>query len=101
MSQNNQQRNYEATFILDTRTYQEPVETLIDKIKGTINSIQGSIHTVENQGQKTFSRAVDRKFPAGIYVRFEVSAPSNFPKTLKERFKLERLVNRIMITTAQ
>lgn len=89
---------YDATFILDTRSYQEPVETLIEKISSTIESIHGTVESVENQGQKTFARITNRKFPAGIYVSFKVSGPSSFPTVLQERFKLDKLVNRILIT---
>ncbi len=91
-------RDYEATFILDTRTYQEPIETLIERITSIIESIHGKVDAVQNQGQKAFARVTNRKFPAGIYVSFKISAGANFPKTLKERFKLDKLVNRILIT---
>ncbi len=89
---------YDATFILDTRSYPEPVETLIEKITSTIESIHGTIESVDSHGQKPFARITNRKFPAGIYVTFKISGPSTFPKTLQERFKLDRLINRILIT---
>ncbi len=89
---------YDATFILDTRSYQEPVETLIEKITATIESIEGTLKSVDNQGQKAFARITNRKFPAGIYVTFKINGPSSFPKALQERFKLDKLVNRILIT---
>lgn len=99
MSQNNHnQRNYEATFILDTRSYQEPVETLIEKIKTTIQGIQGVVNTTENHGQKPFARVTDRKFPAGIYVSFKVTAEPAFPSALKARFNLDKTVDRILVT---
>lgn len=93
------QREYEATFILDTRSYQEPIETLIERITSILESVQGRIHSVRNEGQKPFARVTSRKFPSGIYVTFKLSAGPGFPKTVKERFKLDKLINRILITT--
>ena len=61
-------KKYTATFILDTRGYNDPVETLIEKLKGVIESAECKISDVRNLGQKTFARTADRKFPAGIYV---------------------------------
>ena len=89
---------YDATFILDTRSYQEPIETLIEKISSTLESLHGTVASVVNQGQKAFARITNRKFPAGIYVTFKLQGPKGFPKALQERFKLDKLVNRILIT---
>ncbi len=90
-------KKYKATFILDTRGYTEPVETLIEKVKGVIESVGCKIESVENLGQKAFARTTDRNFPAGIYVdvAFEGSADSN--ALIKEKFRLDKTVNRILI----
>lgn len=90
-------KKYTATFILDTRSYQDPVETLIERLKGVMESVGCKIENVENMGQRTFARTTDKKFPAGIYVRinFEGSASAN--SQIKEKLRLDKTVNRVII----
>ena len=97
MSQTATKNKYVANFILDTRTYDEPVESLIEKITSVINSIEAEVTRVKNLGQKEFVRVTDRKFPAGIYVQFEILAHSSVPAILQEKFRLDKTVNRIIV----
>lgn len=97
MSQTATKHKYLATFILDTRNYAEPVETLIEKITTTINAVGGEVNSVKNLGQKEFVRVTDRKYPAGIYVQYEMEAPAEVPSALQEKFRLDRTVNRILV----
>lgn len=89
--------SYQATFILDTRNYDQPVETLIEKFKTVIESIEGTVKDVKNMGQHQFTYVVDKKFPMGIYVRVKFDAPGTAPATLQEKFRLDRTVNRILV----
>jgi len=93
-------RNYKATFILDTRNYKEPVEKLVEKLTGVIESINGAVKKVQNLGQKEFVRVTDRKFPSGIYLEVEFEGPSNSSAALNEKLRLDRTVNRILVETA-
>jgi len=45
-------KKYNATFILDTRGYEESVDTLTEKLKGVIESVGGKVAAVKNLGQK-------------------------------------------------
>lgn len=92
-------RNYRATFLLDMRNYQNPVETLIERLTNVIETVGGTVIKVKNLGQKDFARVTDRKFPAGIYVDVDFSGPSEAPAAIKEKLKLDRAVNRILIAT--
>ena len=83
-------KKYKATFILDTRGYTEPVETLIEKIKSVVES-------VENLGQKSFARTTDRNFPVGIYVDVNYEGESSSNALIKEKFRLDKTVNRILV----
>lgn len=91
------QRKYRATFILDTRDYQEPVEALIEKIKTTLEGDNAKVLEMANHGQREFARVTDRAFPAGIYVSFDLEAEPTFTKYVQERFRLEKTVNRILV----
>ncbi len=88
---------YKATFILDTRGYSEPVEALVEKLKGTIESAGGKVGKVENLGQKTFARTTDRTFPEGIYIGISFEGASALPAQIKEKLRLDKTVNRVLI----
>ena len=90
-------KKYQTTFILDTRGYSEPVETLVEKLKGVIESAGCKVEASENLGQKTFARAVDRNFPAGIYVKFDYEGPANSASIIREKLKLDKTVNRFIV----
>ncbi len=90
-------KKYTATFILDTRSYNDPVETLVDNIKGVMESVGCKIESVENMGQRTFVRTPDRKFPAGIYVQVKFEGPSNANSQIKEKLRLDKTVDRILV----
>jgi len=91
------QNNYTATFILDTRNYTDPIETLIDTLKAGIESTGATVGEVENLGQKPFIRVTDRAFPAGIYVKMDFSGPGSSAEALKEKFRLDKTVDRLLI----
>ena len=91
-------RKYNANFILDTRNYKEPLETLIDRIKSIISATGSEISEVKNEGQKEFTRATDRRFTSGIYLSVDFEGPSEAPATIKEKLRLDRNINRVFIT---
>lgn len=93
-------RNYMASFILDTRNYTNPIETIIERITTILKSIGCKINKVDNLGQRDFQRVTDRKFPAGIYLQVAFEGPSAAPATLKEKLKLDKTVNRILVQAA-
>ncbi len=90
-------RNYRASFILDLRGYNDPLETIFDKLKNVISSLGGEINDFKNLGQKEFEYAVDRKYTSGMYVQLLFSALSNVPAAIKEKLKLDKTINRIFI----
>lgn len=97
MSKKNNKRNYRGTFLLDTRNYQEPIETLVEKVTSTIESVNGIVKKVNNLGQKDFVRVTQRKFPSGIYLELLFEGPADAPAAIKEKFRLDRNVNRILV----
>jgi len=97
MSETQTNNRYRATFILDTRGYEEPVETLIEKLKSTLEAIDCEVEKVENLGQKEFARVTDKKFPAGIYVQIDFTGSGDPNKRLCEKLKLDRTINRIFV----
>jgi len=90
-------KKYKSTFILDTRGYTDPVETLIEKLKTVLESTGCKVSGVENLGQKTFARAVDRSFPAGLYVQFTYEGPTTANAQILEKLRLDKTVNRMFV----
>jgi small subunit ribosomal protein S6 len=94
---NQTKRNYKATFILDNRGKEDSVEQLIEGVKKEISAVQGDVTAVENIGRREFSRKTDDKFPAGVYVQVNFSAPAAAPAQLHERLRLNGAVYRALV----
>lgn len=97
MSQTLTQHKYRANFILDTRNYDQPVETLIENISKSLGELEAEVLRVINDGRKEFIRVTDKKHTGDIYLVFDVNAPSNFNAEIQEKFRLDRTVKRIMV----
>lgn len=90
-------RSYRATIIFDTRGLQEPVDALIQRVKDMFANLQASLGAANNLGLQNFSRVTDRNFPAGHYFQLEFSGAATLPKAIKERFRLDKFIDRIFI----
>jgi len=93
-------RNYKATFILDNRGKEDTVEQIIEGVKKEIAAVQGEVTAVENIGRRDFARKTDDKFPAGVYVQVNFSAPAAAPAQLHERLRLNDSVYRALVENA-
>lgn len=93
-------KKYTATFVLDTRGYDQSVETLIEKLKGIIESVGGKVENVDNQGVKEFARTPDRKFVSGIFVEFTFEGPTTSAAQIKEKLIRDKTVNRMIVQSA-
>ncbi len=91
-------KNYQATFILDTREWRESIDQLVDGLKKTIEESNGTVTKVHNLGMQNFVRAPRRDFTQGNYIciQFETENVST-PILLRDRVRLNPNVNRIMI----
>ena len=95
--QKKQAREYEATFILDTRKWQEPIEALLDQIKSVIKEMGAEILEVKDLGLKPFSRCPRKDFIEGQYVSIKCKGESDFNRILQERIGLNPNVNRVVV----
>jgi small subunit ribosomal protein S6 len=93
-------RNYKATFILDNRGKEDTVEQIIEGVKKEITAVHGEVTAVENIGRRDFARKTDDKFPAGVYVQVNFSAPAAAPAQLHERLRLNDSVYRALVENA-
>ena len=97
MSQTLTQHKYRANFILDTRGYDQPVESLVESISKTLNELEAEILRVINAGRKEFIRVTDKRHTGDIYLVFDVNAPASFNADIQEKFRLDRTVKRIVV----
>lgn len=89
-------RAYRATAILDLRGVTDAPEAVVDRLKDTFKALGAKVGEVTNLGQRDFTRVVDRKFPAGIYVRFEVQGAATLPVAFQDKVRLDRTVHRVL-----
>ena len=93
-------RNYKATFILDNRGKEDSVDQIIEGVKKEIAAVQGDVTAVEDIGRREFVRKTDDKFPGGVYVQVNFSAPAEAPAQLHERLRLNESVYRALVQNA-
>jgi small subunit ribosomal protein S6 len=94
-------RPYRASLILDLRGSTDAPEAVIERLKEILKSLDCKVTEAENLGQKEFSRVVDRKFPAGLYVQFHFEGPVSAPSAFREKLRLDRTVNRLLVQSSQ
>lgn len=90
-------RNYRAFVILDTRGYEEPVETLIEKITTILNEGGAEVSKVENLGHRDFVVGASNKHGGDIYASFDFSGPAELPSLLAEKTRLDKTVLRVQV----
>ena len=93
-------RSYRASLILDLRGSTDAPEAVIERLKDTLKSLDCKVTESENLGRKEFSRVVDRTFPSGLYVQFHFEGPVNTPTAFREKLRLDRTVNRLLVQSA-
>ncbi|HNX04409.1 MAG TPA: 30S ribosomal protein S6 [Opitutales bacterium] len=92
-----QQRNYRATIILDTRNYDQPIETLVGTIKDALTGIGASVGEVRDLGRIDFIRTPDKNHTGDVYIQIALSGAPDLPAKLAERFRLEKAVKRTLV----
>lgn len=90
-------KEYQATFILDTHKWREPIDALVEQVKGLIVEMGADIVKVEDLGLKSFARCPRKEFVTGQYVTITCKADASFNKILQERIGLNPNVNRVIV----
>jgi ribosomal protein S6 len=91
------QRNYQATFVLDTRENQETVDEIVTRLTETIGSFQGEVVKVHNHGIRDFARTPVRGFSSAPYVQIDFKSGAEGPATLKEKLRLDKTIDRVVV----
>lgn len=93
-------RSYKATVILDTRGYEEPVDTLLEKIKGILVELGATVSEGKNLGRTDFVRVTDKRHTSDSYLHLEFEGPATVPAALQEKVRLDRTVKRVVVMGA-
>lgn len=101
MSTKNQQKEYVATFILDTRQWREPVEALVKQIQSVITEMGAEILEVNDLGMKPFARHPRKDFIEAPYISMKCKGESSFNRVLQERIGLNPNVNRVIVESVK
>jgi len=92
-----QQRKYRATFILNTRDYEQSIENLIGTIKAALQSVGATLGDVRDLGRKDFVRVTDKKHVGDVYVQIDFTGEGDVAAKVRERFRLEKTVKRLLV----
>lgn len=87
---------YKATFILNTRNYEDPVDTLYEKLAGLIGELGGENVETRPLGRIEFSRQTEKNHAGDYFVEIFADAPPSLPNELSERTRLDKKVKRVM-----
>jgi ribosomal protein S6 len=89
---------YRATFILDTRGVEGSVDSLFEQITTVLEGLGASVTKVENHGTCEFTRTSQNTgLNSGVYVQYYFEGPTIVPSALKEKFRLDNRVDRIIV----
>jgi ribosomal protein S6 len=91
-------RKYQATFVLDTSTWRDSIESLTENLKAAIRESSGTVLDVQDMGLIPLARTPRREFVRGHFVciQFE-SEGDRSSRALNEKMRLNPNVNRLMI----
>ena len=96
----NNKRNYVATLVLDTRGSDDSADAMISKVSEIIAGIDGEVNKVENLGLRELARPQARDFSTAAYVRIDFKSGPDGPTTIKEKLRLDKNIERILIELA-
>ena len=90
-------KNYLATIVCDSRGADGSSDEMIPKLSEIIRDSEGEVTKVENLGTHDFAYPQKNQMQSGVYLQFEISADPLMPDRLKEKLKLEKKIDRILI----
>ena len=91
-------KKYEGLFILNTAGKEEGVKEIIDKVTNDLTAAGAKVETVQKMDKRQFSRVADKRTPAGFYVNFIFTAPTDVMSTLRTKFALNEDIFRVSFT---
>ena len=90
-------RNYSATIVIDPSGSEGSSSEMIPKITEIIAQSNGEVKKVQELGQHDFAYPLKKSLSRGTYLQLDISGEPNTPFTIKEKLRLEKKVDRILI----
>ena len=92
-------KTYEALFIFAGSLNEEALESAIERARGEIDKLGGTVQGTHSMGKRTFARRL-KKAESGYYVRIDCSMEPAGAAMLQSKFKLDESVFRLQIVNA-
>ncbi len=89
--------NYQLLYIIDNGIGEEDKATLVDKFSDLVESLGGTVNSVEKWGVKKFSYPINYK-KEGYYVLMKFSSETAVPAEIDRQMKNNDNIIRQMIT---
>ena len=101
MSNNNNSKTYKATFLIDSRKLDQPIEAFVEYIKSVVEEIVGkeAVSDVKSLGSHSLARHPDAGFVSANFLQIDFNGATTAPAVLHKKFHLNKTVNRILIET--
>jgi ribosomal protein S6 len=90
-------RNYLATIVYDAHGADGGSDEMIPRLSEIIRATDGEVTKVENQGSHDFAYPQSKQMKSGTYLQFEISGDPEMPVRLKDKLRLEKKVDRVLI----
>lgn len=89
--------NYQLLYIIDNSIGEEEKTALVDKFSALVESLSGTVNSVEKWGTKKFSYPIEYK-KEGYYVLVKFAAEALVPAEIERQMKNNEYIVRQMIT---
>ena len=93
-------RTYDALLIFLTSIKEDSMEKNLERIKGEITKLGGTVQNVRPMGLRSFARRLKKK-EAGLYVNIRFDMDETNANTLRTRLKLNEDIFRIQIVRSE
>jgi len=89
-------KKYDGLYIFAGSVKDETLDKLVEKVRGEITRLSGTVLNTEVIGKRTFARAMDKR-DHGVYVRIRFELAPGSLATLRERYRLVEDIFRLQI----
>jgi ribosomal protein S6 len=90
-------RKYSATIVIDPSGSDGSSSEMIPKISEIISQSEGEVSKVSELGQHDFAYPVKKNLTRGTFLQFDITGSSETPDKIKEKLRLEKKVDRVLI----
>ena len=96
----NNKRTYEAILVLDTHGSEDSADALTTKVSEIIAGMGGEVKKVENLALRDLVRPQSKDLSSAAYVKINFESSPDGPAMVKEKLRLDKSVDHILIEKA-